>query len=335
MKRLRLGLVLIAASCAVLLYSDKDQRQARAGRVPRVAVVQYSSTLVLDDAVHGLLDYLAEHGYQAGRNIVIDRFNAENDMATNTGIAHQVVSGRYDYAFTVSTNCLQSVANANRAGQVKHVFGAVADPLAAKVGINPKDPLDHPKNMVGVGSLAPIDELLDAVRRSNPRLRRVGLPWNPSQANSEMYTKVTREVARHMGMELLEGSVDNTAAVGEVVSSLIAQGAEVILIHGDQTVALAVDAVVAAAHRGKIPVFSTMPATIGNGVLLAVGADYYEIGKLTGAVAVRVLGGEDMSKMAVEYIMPKQYAVNRQALAGLKDNWRIPEDLIRRAAKVL
>jgi putative tryptophan/tyrosine transport system substrate-binding protein len=334
-KRLRLGIALIAACCAVLLYSDKDQRHARASGIPRIAVVQYSSTLVLDDAVHGLLDYLAAHGYQAGRNIVIDRFNAENDMATNTGIAHQVVSGKYDFAFTVSTNCLQSVANANRAGRVKHVFGAVADPLAAKVGINPKDPLDHPRNMVGIGSLAPIDELLDAARRSNPRLRRIGLPWNPSQANSEMYTKVTREVAQRMGLELLEGSVDNTAAVGEVVSSLVAQGADMILMHGDMTVALAVDALVASARRGKIPVFSTMPATIGNGVLFAAGADYYEIGKLTGEVAVRVLDGADMSKIPVEYIMPKQYAVNRAALAGLKDAWRIPDDLIHRAAKLL
>lgn len=334
MKRIRLGLLLIVACCGVLLYSDREHR-AVAGAVPRVALLQYSSTVVLDDAARGVLDFLKEHGYENGRNIRIDRYNAENDMATNTGIAQQVVSGKYDYAFTVSTNCLQSVANANREGRVKHIFGAVADPLAAKVGINPKDPMDHPRSMVGIGSLAPIEELLEAARRANPGLRRVGLPWNPSQANSEMYTKVTRQVAKTMGIELLEGSVDTSAVVGEVTDSLITRGADMILMHGDMTVALAVDALVASARRGKVPVFSTMPANIGRGVLVAIGADYYEIGRLTGEVGVRVLRGEDPARMPIQYIMPKQVGVDRRALVGLKPGWRLPDELIQQAKKAL
>ena len=334
MKRLRLGVALILACAAFLLYSDKDRR-AVAGSIPRIALVQYSSTLVLDDAARGVIEYLKEQGYENGRTIHLDRYNAENDMATNTGIAQQVASGKYDYAFTVSTNCLQSVANANRGGKVKHIFGAVADPLAAKVGINPKDPMDHPKSMVGIGSLAPIDELLEAARKSFPGLRRVGLPWNPSQANSEMYTKFTRQVVKQMGIELLEGNVDNTAAVGEVVSSLVTRGADVILFHGDQTVALAVDALVASAKRGKIPVVSTMPATIGRGVLIAIGADYYEIGRLTAEVGVKVLRGADPARMPILYLMPKQVVLNRGALTGLKDPWQLPDELVKVAKKVL
>ena len=335
MKRLRLGIALIFACSAFLLYSDRERR-ATANTMPRVAIVQYSSTLVLDDAVHGILDYLKEHGYENGRSVQIDRYNAENDMATNTGIAQQVVSGKYDYAFTVSTNCLQSVANANREGKVKHIFGAVADPLAAKVGINPNNPMDHPKSMTGIGSLAPIDELLAAAKKAFPGLRRVGLPWNPSQANSEMYTKFARQVVKKMeGIELLEGNVDNTSAVGEVVSSLVTRGADVILFHGDMTVALAVDTLVASARRGKIPVISTMPATIGRGVLIAIGADYYEIGRLTGEVGIRVLRGEDPARMPILYLMPKQVVLNRGALAGLKDPWLLPDDLVKEAKKVL
>jgi putative tryptophan/tyrosine transport system substrate-binding protein len=333
-KRLRLGIALILACCAVLLFSDRDRRAA-ASSIPRVAILQYSSTLVLDDAARGIIDYLREHGYEKGRNMVLDRYNAENDMATNTGIAQQVVSGKYDYAFTVSTNCLQSVANANREGRIKHIFGAVADPLAAKVGIDATNPLVHPKNMVGIGSLAPIDELLEAARRSNPALRRIGLPWNASQANSEMYTKFTREVAKKMGLELLESNVDNSAAVGEVTSSLVARGADMILMHGDMTVALAVDALVASAKRGKIPVFSTMPVNIGRGVLVAIGADYYEIGRLTGELGIRVLRGEDPNRMPIQYIMPKQIAVDRRAEAGLRGAWHIPDDLVKQAKKAL
>jgi putative ABC transport system substrate-binding protein len=134
---------------------------------------------------------------------------------------------------------------------------------------------------------------------------------------------------------LIEATVDNTSAVGEVVSSLVTRGAELILMHGDHTVGLGVDSVVASARRGKIPVFTTMPALIGRGVAFAAGADYYDLGQLTGALAIRVMKGEDIDKMPIEYFMPKQYAVDRAALVGLKDNWQIPEDLIRQAKKIL
>ena len=35
-------------------------------------------------------------------------------------------------------------------------------------------------------------ELMAIVKRMNPQMKRVGLPWNPSQSNSETYTKIAR-----------------------------------------------------------------------------------------------------------------------------------------------
>ena len=248
-------------------------------------------------------------------------------MPTANSIAREVTAGRYGYVFTVSTNCLQAVANCNREGRVKHVFGVVADPIVAKVGINANNPLDHPKNMVGIGSLMPVGELIETARRLNPRLRKLGLPWNQSQANSERYAGMARETARRLGIELIEGSVDNTAAVGEVTSALAQRGAEAILAFGDLTVAMGVDALIASARRAKIPVLATIPGNVKKGALFAQGADYYQIGRQIGQLATRVLRGEDMVRMPILYLMPTHLAVNRKALVGLKDTWRIPPEL--------
>jgi ABC-type uncharacterized transport system substrate-binding protein len=321
-----LGVTLIAATCAVLLVSDWRQRQGPRAAAPRVAILQFSSVDVLDDAIRGMLDQLRDDGFVGGRNVEFERFNAENDMPTANSIAREVTSGRYGYVFTVSTNCLQAVANFNREGRVKHVFGVVADPLAAKVGVNPNNPLDHPKNMVGVGSLMPVGDLIETALKLNPRMKKLGLPWNQSQANSERYAGLAREASQRLGIELLEGSVDNTAAVGEVTSALAQRGADAILAFGDLTVAMGIDAAIASARRAKIPVLSTMPGTVEKGVLFAQGADYYQIGRQVGQLATRVLRGEDMARMPILYMMPMHSAVNRKALAGLKDSWRIPPE---------
>jgi putative ABC transport system substrate-binding protein len=245
-----------------------------------------------------------------------------------------LTSGKFDYVLTVSTICLQTIANANEEGRVKHVFGVVSDPAGAGVGINPNDPLDHPKNMVGIGSLAPLKELLAIVKRMNPHVKRVGLPWNPSQSNSEAYTRIAREMAPQLGIDLMEGTVDSTAAVGEVVASLVGRGAETVLITGDLTVSLAADVVVAEASKGGVPVFSTQPEDASRGVLLALGADFYQIGRETGDLAARVLGGEDISLMPVQYSLPVKLVINRRVIPKLKTTWIFPPDLLAKAKEV-
>jgi putative ABC transport system substrate-binding protein len=334
LRRLWLGLTLILATSAFLLISDARNRTAGGSGIPRVAVFQFNSVKLLDDGVRGMLDRLRENGYEPGRNIVVDRYNAENDMATANSIARQITSGEYGYVVTVSTNCLQAVAGANQAGRAKHIFGVVADPIVAKVGISATNPLDHPRHLVGIGSLMPASEIMAAARQFNPRIRRFGLPWNPSQTNSERFTIMAREAARTMNVELLEAAVDNTAAVGETVSSLVSRGAEAILALGDLTVALGIDAVVAEARKGKIPVLSVMPDAVPHGALFAAGPDYYQIGKQMGDLATRVIKGEDTAKIPILYELPKGYAVNLKALAGLRDEWRIPPELIAKATVV-
>src|SRR5215475_5738603 len=90
-RRLWLGLVLIAATSGFLLLSDTKQRT---GAVPRVAVLQFSSMQALDDGAHGLFDYLKEHGYDGTHKAIIDRFNAENDVATSNAMAKEMSSGK-------------------------------------------------------------------------------------------------------------------------------------------------------------------------------------------------------------------------------------------------
>lgn len=333
-RRLSMGLVLIAVSAAVLLISDFNRGKRPAASLPRVAIFQYSSQITLDEGIRGMLDSLRDHGYVEGRTMQLQRLNAENDLPTANSMARELTGGRFDYVFTVSTNCLQTVAKNNREGRVKHVFGVVADPVAAGVGINPKNPLDHPKNMVGIGTLAPPEDLLAIAKRMNPHLKLVGLPWNPSQANSEAYTRIARAAAPRLGIELLEGTVEAAPAVGEVVASLVGRGAEAILITGDLTVLLAVDTVVAEASKGGVPVFSTQPDTTARGVLLGLGGDFYRIGRETGDLAARVLGGEDISLIPIQYSLPMKLIINRRVTSQLKSAWIFPTDVLAKATEV-
>jgi len=332
-RRLGLGLSIIALASLALLLSDWKHHSARAG-MPRVAVFQYNSNPNLDLGVRGLVDSLREHGWVDGRTMEVRFFNPEGDVGTMNSTAQEMVSGKYSYVITISTPCLQAVAKANRDGKVKHIFGVVADPLAARVGINPTNPFDHPKWLVGIGSFMPVGEVLEMARRLNPRLRAVGLPWNPAEANSQSYTHAAREAAGRLGLELLEGNVENSTVVGEVIDSLIARGAEAILMTGDNTVNIASDTVLARARKARIPAIATGPSTVAHGALFAIGADYYLVGRQVGDLAARVLSGEDTATLPILYQIPKIFLIDRRVPAQLRDIWMFPPDVLAQAKDV-
>jgi ABC-type uncharacterized transport system substrate-binding protein len=334
-KRLSLGVFLIALTSSVLLISDLDRRKSSAHPIPRVAILQHASQPVLDEGIQGMLDGLAENGFADGQRISLRRFNAENDLATANAIAKDITNGQYNYVLTASTLSLQAVANANKAGKAVHIFGVVADPFGAGVGINRENPLEHPKHLVGIGSFLPVADAFRLARNLFPALQSVGLVWNTAESNSEAFTRKGREICRELGINLLEANVDNSSGVFEAASSLVARGAQTLWVSGDVTVLVAVDSVIGAARKGRIPAFSIIPPNVKRGTLFDLGANFYEVGKLTGALAAQVLNGADPATIPVRDVVPKQFMVNRQALKGLRDSWHLPEDTVQLADAVL
>src|SRR5207247_4609962 len=175
-KRLLLGLVLIISASAALLLSDLGRRSTiisasaalllsdlgrrstSARNIPHVGLLQHASTMLLDEGTRGAIDDLAANGFIEGKTIVIDKFNAQGDISVGSSIAKEMVNARYDLLLTVSALSLQAVANANRGDKTIQVFGLVADPVVAGVGISRVNPLNHPRNLVGIGSFLPVQD---------------------------------------------------------------------------------------------------------------------------------------------------------------------------------
>ncbi len=151
-KRLSLGLVLIVLAAAILLISDRNQRKVAASRLPHVAVFQFTSASAQDESVRGIDDTLRQAGFVNGQNIRISQFNALGDMATANAIAKQVTNGDYEMVVTVTTPILQAVANNNKSGKTIQVFGLVADPFVAGVGLDRDHPDRHPAYLTGIGT---------------------------------------------------------------------------------------------------------------------------------------------------------------------------------------
>lgn len=342
-RSLGLGLVLIAAAAGVLLYSDLGSRRqsAEAGegeaRPRRIAVVQHASIPALDLGTQGLLDALAARGYGDGPRASIRRYNAEGDMSTANAIAKEVTSSDYDLVITISTASLQTVANANRFATPprKHVFGVTSDPYGAGVGISRENHLEHPPYMTGLGSLPPIEEAFELLTQMRPDVKRVGLVWNPTEANSVAATNIGRAVCQKLGIELVEANAENATSAGEAAASVLSRGIDALWVSPDVTVVTAVDVILGSAKRARVPVFTSLPGHADKGSLFDLGADYPGIGYAQGQIAADVLDGKDPATIPVENLMPVKLQVNRLALDGIQARWTIPQAILDRADLVI
>ena len=337
-KRLGLGVGLIALASGILLLTDVEQRRAPGSAVLRVAILQHANTPVLDDGLAGTLAALAERGFRDGEKLKIDHFNAQGDMPTGIAIARQITAGGYDLVITSSTPSMQAVANNNTDGRVRHVFTLVADPFVAGIGLDRAEPLKHPPYLVGHGLFPPVERAFELARRMLPSLQRIGTVWNPAESNSRAFVIRAREVAKEMNLTLLEANADNAPAVSEALRSLYVRGTQALFIGGDNTVIAAVGSVIASCRRRGLPAFTILPGAPDRGTLFDVGPNFYQAGHLGGLLAADVLAGADLTKIPIRDVqdeVPTFLSVNRNVLKELKDGWRIPDDVLAQAAVVV
>ena len=150
--------------------------------------------------------------------------------------------------------------------------------------------------MVGQGVFPPVERAFAIARRMFPALQRIGVAVESVRANSLIFVERGRKVAREAGLTLLEANADNTSAVGDAVSSLIARDAQAIWVGGDNTV-----------NRGARPgdrrrearrppgVHRSCPGVPDRGTLFDAGPDFYQVGRQGGLLAADILDGADIA----------------------------------------
>lgn len=326
-KRLTLGILLIFAASAVLLLSTTEIKQGNYTQ-KRFAIFQHMSMSTLDDTVQGIQQGLKENGYENGKNIAIDLYNAENDTAAAKTISRNIINKDYDIVFTVGTPALQAFAQANTKGKCIQVFSAVTDPYNAGVGITGDSPQDHPVSIVGLGTFQPVEKAFVLAKLFSPDLKKVGIVWNPAEDASKACTMKARMTASKIGIELVEVNASKPADLHDAVGELAAKGVDAIYVGADSISGGNISKLIKEADKKQIAVFSCVPEDTIKGAVFSIGPNYTEVGRLAAKLAYRVLNGTSPAELAVKNIVPERISVNELSKDKFKTKWDFPQDKI-------
>jgi putative ABC transport system substrate-binding protein len=297
---------------------------AQAITVATTAIVEHPA---LDAVRDGVRDALAEEGFRVGQEIRFLYESAQGQPATATQIARQFVGDNVTVIVAIATPSAQAAVAATTTIPV--VFGAVTDPLGAGLVTNLQQPGG---NVTGTSDLTPVAEQLALIREIQPNATRLGVMFNPGEANSVTLVGLVHAAAAALGMTVVEAPVTSTANVQAAARSLVGQ-VDAIYVPTDNTVISALEAVVGVAEEADIPLYTGDTESVPRGVLAALGFNYYEHGKQTGRIVARILRGENPGTIPVEFAQGGDIWINTGAAQRM--NVTLPQSVIARAANTI
>lgn len=314
------ALILALAAATAIAMPAKAQDVT----VAVTAIVEHPA---LDAARDGVKEALAEAGYKEGENLTFLYESAQGNPGTAAQIARQFIGEEPTVIVPISTPSAQAVVSATR--DVPVVFTAVSDPVGAQLVKEMEKPGG---NVTGISDMSPVADHVALIKEITPDAKSIGFLYNTAEANSLSTLAALKEEAAKAGLEVVESVATKSAEVQGAARALVGR-ADVFYIPTDNTIVSAFEAAVGVAEEAKVPLYAGDTDSVPRGAMAALGFNYFDVGKQTGEVVVRVLKGEAPGDIPVRIANGTDLAINKTAAE--KMGVTLPESILSRATRVI
>ncbi|RMD01176.1 ABC transporter substrate-binding protein [Aquitalea palustris] len=307
---------LLAAAAAVLSLS------AAAAEMQSVAITAIVDHPALDAARKGITDELKAAGYGDDK-LKVQYQSAQGNPATAGQIARKFVGDKPNVAVAIATPSAQALVAASKTLPI--VFTAVTDPVAAKLVSSWKA---SGSNVTGVSDMLPLGPQVDLILKVKPAAKRIGMVYSPGEVNSTIVAKELKAELAKRGMTLVEAPAARTVDVAPAAKSLIGK-VDAIYTSTDNNVVSTYESLVAVANQAKLPLIASDTDSVKRGAIAALGMNYYDMGRQTGKIVIRILKGEKPGTIAPEVGSKLSLTVN--PAAAIKQGAPLSATLLKEA----
>jgi putative ABC transport system substrate-binding protein len=316
------ALRILAGAAAVMGVLAAAPAQAQS-----VAVTSIVEHPALDAVKEGVRQALTAAGYTEAKGLKWQFQTAQGNNAIAAQIARKYVGDKPDVIVAIATPMAQAVVASTKTIPV--VFSAVTDPVAAQLvpGVGASG-----TNVTGVSDALPLEKQIDLIKKIVPNAKKIGMVYNPGEANSVVVVKQLRELLPKAGLTLVEATAPRTVDVGAAARSLVGK-VDAIYTNTDNNVVSAYEALVKVGEAAKIPLIAADTDSVKRGAIAALGVNYHDIGVQTGRLVVKILKGAKPGDLAWETSSRLELYVNPGAAA--RQGVKLPDSLIKSATKVV
>ena len=292
--------MILAAAAAVSMTacssgspSGSDNSSGGESDTYLVGVCQLVQHVALDAATEGFMDVLTE---EFGDKVEFDEQNASGDPATCSVIVNQFVSEKVDLMLANATPALQAAASATDSIPV---LGTSITEYGVALGISDFNGTVG-TNVSGTSDLAPLGQQAEMFDELLPDAKNIGILYCSAEANSVYQAEEVKKALETLGKTVTIYTFSDSNDVANVTATACNEN-DALYIPTDNTAASSAEAINNVALPAGVPIIAGEEGLCKGCGIASLSIDYYELGRATGAMAVRVLKGEDISKMPIEY----------------------------------
>ena len=294
MKKL-ISLVLAAVMALSLVACGSGNKGKDTGdKTYKVGVVQLVQHEALDAATKGFTDALKE---ALGDKVEVVEKNASSDSNNCTTIVNGFISDKVDLIMANATPALQAAASAT--STISILGTSVTDYATALEIADWTGTVGG--NISGTSDLAPLDKQAAMLQELFPNAKKVGMLFCSSEPNSKYQVDEVTKLLSAAGITCTEYTFTDSNDVSSVTQKAC-DDSDVLYIPTDNTAASNTEAIANVVLPAKVPVIAGEAGICRGCGVATLSIDYYELGKITGQMAAKILTGEaDISTMPVEF----------------------------------
>ena len=320
--------ILITLLCLVIFTTSTMAADVKS-MPKKVFISKVTDHPALDATAKGIIDGLENNGFKRGINLETRLESAQANAALASQIATKFINQNPDVVVGIGTVAAQSFAKYAQENKTKLIFSSVTAPVEASLVKSIQNPSN---NTSGVSNFVAVEPQIVLFKELQAKLQRLGFLYNPGEMNSVNLLQILKEICPKLGITIVPQTANKTADVAQAATKLATQ-VDAIFISNDNTALGALQSVIRAANNAKIPVYLSDTDAVGLGAVAALGPNQYQVGVQTGNMIARVLNGDKLANIPVEFADKTELYLNLDAakIVGIT----IPEKIQAQASKII
>ncbi len=295
----------------------------------KIALAQYIDHPGLNAARDGFNDRINEWLRTRKDSLEIDYYNSYGDNSMMQTIINDIYSKDYQLIITLATPISQAAKTKFLDKNVPMIYGVITDPVSAGLIQSMQKPGD---NNTASSDQWPYYEQIKLIKDYFSNFKKIGVPFNPGEVNTQYAMKQIRDAANNLGIELVEKPLYNLNDVSTVINSF-GNSVDAIFIPADNTAMAAAPTIILVAKRNNLPVIAGDPGTFNAGAIIGLGVSYYDLGTQTAEMAIKILNGANAGSLPVAVVKNPELMINLEVAKEL--GVTIPNNLIEKADTVI
>ena len=294
MKKLLTLILALAMALSLVACGSSDKKDDSGEKTYTVGVVQLVQHEALDAATKGFTDALKE---ALGDKVNVVVKNASGDSNTCGTIVNGFLADNVDLIMANATPALQAAASAT--STVPILGTSVTDYATALEIADWTGTVGG--NTSGTSDLAPLDQQVAMLQELFPNAKKVGMLFCSSEPNSKYQVDEVTKLLSNAGITCTEFAFTDSNDVSSVTQKAC-DASDVLFIPTDNTAASNTEAIANVVLASNTPVIAGESGLCKGCGVATLSIDYYELGKITGQMAAKILTGEaDVSTMPIQF----------------------------------